>query len=521
MPEAKTNWALGCLLIVLIIATVFRIYHLAEIPPGLYPDEAMNGNNALEALRTGNYKLYYPENNGREGLFINIQALFLKAVGINEPWVLRLPSAIFGILTVWGIYFLGRELFSKPVGLAAAFLLATSFWHINFSRIGFRAIMAPLFLVWGLYFLLIALRKGTTMGKGRFKDIPLAARVGYSAAFGGGILFGLGFHTYIAYRIMVLLLPVIWYFFRKRNGFGKVGGAFLAGAFIAGLPIGLYYLQNPGDFFGRTAQISVFSEKNPLLQLGINIFKTIGMFFWAGDYNPRHNLSGEPQLFLPVAILFLVGIFVGVREISKNSNAETQMPNQVQSLRFKNLDFVWQSEVGRRVGFWILFVWLGLAALPVVISSEGLPHALRSILMLPPVILLAAAGGVYLYKKLTAARKGRFAAWSTGILALIIFTQAYVAYFLVWAKNPHTADAFSADYVALGRELNSLPREIPKYVIVQAGGVEVRGIPMPAQTVMFITDTFSPENQKAKNIYYLLPAEEKNLPPEGLRFYLK
>ncbi len=48
---------------VLIIASFFRLYNLKSVPPGLYPDEAMNGSNALEAIETGEYKIFYPENN--------------------------------------------------------------------------------------------------------------------------------------------------------------------------------------------------------------------------------------------------------------------------------------------------------------------------------------------------------------------------------------------------------------------------------------------------------------------------
>ncbi|MEK9147933.1 MAG: hypothetical protein AAB650_00675, partial [Patescibacteria group bacterium] len=62
------------LLAILILGAGFRFYLLPSVPPGLYPDEAANGNNAREALETGNFKVFYPENNGREGLFINIQA---------------------------------------------------------------------------------------------------------------------------------------------------------------------------------------------------------------------------------------------------------------------------------------------------------------------------------------------------------------------------------------------------------------------------------------------------------------
>ena len=89
------------LILILVIATFFRLWQIQTIPPGLYPDEAMNGNNALEALDTGDFKVFYSENNGREGLFINIQAIFLWLFG-NKPWVLRLPSVIFGLFTVLG-----------------------------------------------------------------------------------------------------------------------------------------------------------------------------------------------------------------------------------------------------------------------------------------------------------------------------------------------------------------------------------------------------------------------------------
>ena len=81
--------------------------------------------------------------------------------------------------------------------------------------------------------------------------------------------------------------------------------------------------------------------------------------------------------------------------------------------------------------------------------------------------------------------------------------------------------AFSADYVQIGRELNVLPKELPKYVIVEASGVDVRGIPMPAQTVMFITDTFTPEKQKEKNIFYVLPEQKNQIPENSYKIILK
>ncbi|MCL5733361.1 MAG: hypothetical protein M1334_01700, partial [Patescibacteria group bacterium] len=89
-------------------------------------------------------------------------------------------------------------------------------------------------------------------------------------------------------------------------------------------------------------------------------------------------------------------------------------------------------------------------------------------------------------------------------LSLLVF-QAYTAYFIAWAQNPNVPGAFNQDYVDIANSINALPAQTKKYVVVEAGGVLVNGIPMPAQTVMFLTNTYLPKNQDAKNIYYLLP----------------
>src|SRR5690348_11774947 len=130
----KKRTVVIALVSILIIATFLRFYHFTSTPPGLYPDEAVNGNNAIETAETGHWQVFYPDNNGREGLYNNLLAiLFGPLHAPNEPWVVRLPAAIAGVLTVLGLYFLAAELFGTEAGLLASFFLATSFWHINFS----------------------------------------------------------------------------------------------------------------------------------------------------------------------------------------------------------------------------------------------------------------------------------------------------------------------------------------------------------------------------------------------------
>ena len=106
------------------------------------------------------------------------------------------------------------------------------------------------------------------------------------------------------------------------------------------------------------------------------------------------------------------------------------------------------------------------------------------------------------------------------LLSLFIF-EAYTTYFVLWGKNPNAQGAFAADYVQIGKRLNALPKELPKYVLVEAGGVNVRGIPMPTQTVMFITDTFTPEKQKEKNIFYVLPDKFSQVPQNAYTVVIK
>ena len=489
---------------IIIIAAFFRLYNITLLPPGLYPDEAMNGNNGLEALSTGNFKVFYPENNGREGLFINIQAISIYIFG-NEPWALRGVSAIFGILTVLGVYLLTKELFpeNRKIALLAAFLIATSFWHILFSRIGFRAITAPFYLIWACYFLLKSIR----LLKENYSRVNFI----YAFAALAGLFYGLGFHSYIAYRATPLLILAgfayrLFFFKELRSQIIKIFIIFSAFSILAFLPLGTYFLDNPKDFFGRTTQVSVFSSGTPLKDLGMNILKTAGMFNFSGDFNWRHNYAGRPELFWPVGILFIIGVIFGIFVLLRKKSNQFDEQN---------------SEQFKKFSFLMLFLWILIASLPIVISNEGLPHALRAILLIPPVFILAGFGGIYIYEKiknLVIINDSKIKLKILNILTIIFLIfltfEAYNTYFIKWGQSEHIQGAFSADYVQMGRELNALPKELPKYVIVEANGVDVRGIPMPAQTVMFITDTFTPKKQKEKNIFYILPAQ-KNLIPEN------
>lgn len=476
-------------IIIIALATFFRLYKIDSIPSGLYPDEAMNGNNALEALDTGEFKVFYSENNGREGLFINIQSLSL-AVFKPKIWSLRIVSALFGILTVAGLYLLTKELFGWRQAALASVLMSISSWHVIFSRIGFRAIMVPFILVFGFYFFWKGLKKSDLLSFGL-----------------AGLFLGLGTHTYISFRIapLIILVTLFFYWLGIRNDFNflkyryvkekLISGlvVFIAMSVLIALPIIIYFAQNQNDFLNRTTDnLSVFSQDKPIKELGLSTIKTLGMFNFVGDYNWRHNISGWPQLSLPIGLLFFFGFFRELAHTFRRKHGHISTPHI------------------------FLFAWFFIMLLPGFLSTEA-PHALRTIGVIPVVMIFSAQGLFWLFEKLYRwdlnvdphADKN----WSRRLVVITLFVfiisvsfLEYYRYFKVWGESPETANAFNQKYTELAYKLNNLAPEMKnmtKYVLVNTSGVLVRGIPMPAQTIMFLTDTFTPQKQAAKDLFYV------------------
>ena len=463
MPSKHTI----ALIIIIVLAVFFRFWQFNVVPPGLYQDEAMNGADALASLNSGQYKVFYANNNGREGMIVWLDALAVKIFG-TEPWVLRLFPALVGILAVLGLYFLTKELFSVELALASSFFMATSFWAVNFSRIGFRAGLMPMFLIWSFYFLL----RGFKL---LIYEINSNKILLYFIL--AGILFGLGFYTYISFRfapvlVLFYFLPYLIKYRNKKLWNGIL--LFIITSFITALPIGLYFLNNPGDFFGRTSQVSIFSADNPLKAAAFSIAATLGMLNIAGDFNWRHNYASSPQLFLPVGILFILGILICAKRRNLNDK--------------------------------FLFLWFFIFLLPNILSTEGNPHALRSLGAMPAVMVFAGLGLVWLYEKIQKyfddkIKNPKFSVyqdqfkrlkkeffWLLIVFLAFIASYEYNKYFNNWAANSRVAAAFSKNQVELGNYLNNLPANVEKYVIWGASDRATdNGLPVSAQTVYFLT----------------------------------
>lgn len=153
---------------ILILASILRLWDLTNYPAGLNADEAALGYNAYSLLQTGadEYGAKWPLvfksfGDYKPGLFVYFIMPFVATLGLTEL-AIRLPSALFGIATVFAIYLLGTQAFrDKKVGVAAAFLLAITPWHIHFSRGGWESNVATFFMTVGVYLFL----RGLTVSK--------------------------------------------------------------------------------------------------------------------------------------------------------------------------------------------------------------------------------------------------------------------------------------------------------------------------------------------------------------------
>lgn len=155
-------------LVILGIGIIFRIYNVAEIPPGINRDEGSIGYSAYSLFKTGKdeYGISYPLSFQSFGdwklpLYIYSAVPLVAIFGLTELSV-RLTSILAGIGTIILTFFLTRELFKNNfLSLTAMFLLAVSPWHIHLSRVESESNTAVFLTTASVFLFLKALKNRT------------------------------------------------------------------------------------------------------------------------------------------------------------------------------------------------------------------------------------------------------------------------------------------------------------------------------------------------------------------------
>jgi len=429
------------LLLVLAAAAILRLVDLSHFPPAHYRDVALTATDALRAA-AGYPRLHFTYD---EGLYADLMGLGFLLLGASD-WTVRLPGALFGVLTCWGVFRLGRALGQERAGLLGAALLAVSFWHVLLSRSGFRAILLPCLLVHATALLAEGFR-----GAGAWRLL-----------LGGGLL-GLGVHVYPSVRFAPFFFPpYVLSEARESAGRGREVlrrfGLFAAAALVVALPMLAHYVRHPEHFTFPRRYLSVFSPKVPAAEvpgyLEHNLGATLLMFHVHGDENRRHNLSGAPMLDPLTGILFVAGCVLALLLTPRSPGV-------------------------------LLLAWVPVMLLPNLLSVEGVPHGLRSCGVLPAVALLA---GLALDSTLglLRARAGARVATAAGVIAIggIGLLTAY-RYFVVWGNDPQVARDHDAAYRQAARLLMDAPPSAELLLIANGTGLPAYGHPVEAQVYLF------------------------------------
>jgi 4-amino-4-deoxy-L-arabinose transferase-like glycosyltransferase len=224
------------IMLALVIASIaLSVYQLQNVPNLLMGDEG-DFFRTTRAIATGEYKpsafgfgVYsYPI------LSSYYQAGIMRLFG-TTLWAWRFGSVVIAALAVIPLYALAREMFNWRVAMTAGVILIVTPYFLAYARLGYNNGQAIFPVALAVYFLYAGFKRGSAL---------------YLCA--AGVAAGLGFYTYTAGRLAVLvsLFFFIYLFITRQQAWWKLtvlGLAFSAGFLSMALPHLVYgNADNPG-----------------------------------------------------------------------------------------------------------------------------------------------------------------------------------------------------------------------------------------------------------------------------------
>jgi hypothetical protein len=348
-----SNWAsdrsfLALATLILLVAALFRLYALHDVPPGLAQDEVLNADIAGFILE-GKHALFFREGYGHEPLYHYWSVPFRVLLGDNVL-AIRLPAVFLGLVLVAATLRWARRDFGPLAALIAGTGLAISWWPIVFSRTGLRPVAEPLFLVLAVW---------------AWPRRPWLA----------GLLLGAAIYSYTAARylfVLPLLFAIYLLLARPRaparwSRPGQAAIVFLVAA-ACFVPLAATLRADP------TLQQRVDQLTGPLEALRggdpgpvwETTAATLGVFSFTGDPRWTYSLPGRPLFDALTSILFYGGLILAI--------------------------------VRRRQGqYALLLLWLAITLLPSALTPQA-PSTVRLVGAMPVVYLLPGLALAWLWQ---------------------------------------------------------------------------------------------------------------------------
>lgn len=329
------------LITILVIAAILRIYHIDFQSVWLDEIHSINEASPKNTVSEMFDALMIAE--PHPPLYFLLLHFSFKIFGYTT-FVARVLSAMIGIAGVFSIYLLGKELYSKKVGVTAAILIAFNYFHIYYSQDARMYSLLFLMTTLSFYYLINFIKNPTY--KSSILYAVFAALMIYCHFFA---LFAL-FSQYL----------ILLYFIIKP--FKISGKKFFIFCLLSGIVTLLLYIPTY-KLFLKTSEMTSIWIQMPTLDVYTQFFK---------------DFFGQSELVLFFIVIIFILFFIHLFK-AKNSEKFTINPNE-DKLVFS---------------FFILFVWILVTLfLPLIRTYTSLPMLVNRyfINILPAVLIIVAIG---------------------------------------------------------------------------------------------------------------------------------
>jgi len=422
-------WYLWTVASILILSAALRLCQLGAVPQSLSWDEVAIGYNGFAISQTGrdewlkilpiSFKSF---GDYKAPLAIYLNGVFTLVFGL-EDWAVRLPAALSGIMGVLLIVFVTRELlefFYRPkskaevlniklMSLGCGFLLATTPWHIHFSRIAFESAIALTILLAGVWCFLRFIRYGQLWS--------LLASAGLLAAT---------FYTYHTPKIMVpLLLITLGGFFFKQLWAKKTSvvlAIILGGLLLLPLAYDTFWGLGSQRLGQVTVKAGSTSEVIHIISQHFVAHFSLSYLIEGKTDTLRHGDGQWGVLLLPTYGLILFGL----------------------------VSVFFTKQQGQRKFFALALFWISIGIFPASLGIDA-PHANRSLLALPGFLWISIIGGQWLTNLLSQTNRAKNILGTHGetrlltksLLGTFMLVQSF--FLIAYQHHYYTQFAFQTD----------------------------------------------------------------------------
>lgn len=341
--------------LILLIASIVRIWDFTTLPLGLSDIEVSHIDVARDEIQRGNVRVFYereiPDSDqvtGQEGLYHLVLAIVTLPFGMGT-FSLRFISLLINMVTIATLYTLGVRLFGYKAGLITASLYAFLMYPTLLSRLALVETALP--LMTAAVMLSIA------------RAFPVYYRTRAETS------------NTIDYAVMGILISLSLYLHQSSLFIVLMAMAFITYILIMNRPVPLRRLSYIGfsilmliiiaiPYFISTLRLTDLGANNRILGdyngiITSIINSTLGLM-WEGDSNLLINIANRPLMDIVTGSVAILSLFICLRK--------------------------WRNP---RYAF-VLIAVITLA--PPVILAGNAPNFLAMSVALPPILLLVSVG---------------------------------------------------------------------------------------------------------------------------------